>query len=509
MKKELSFKNFKHYFIGSLKPSGFFAAVGLMAFVTVLALGFRRVGITQANIIMLFIIGVLLVSIQSDGYLYGIIASVLGVLSFNFFFLEPLYTFQIHNAEYIVTFVIMLIVALITSTLTSKLKQEAELAQFREKRNEFLFTVSRNLLTTRNLDQIIATTAVNIATFCGSEVILYMAGDDSMLMEPYIYAPNGQNDLRDILSEKERKIAQDIFEGKNAVSDKVYYAHISGRNKTLGLIGVHFPPSRILHEQKVLIDSIAVQIAITIERENYSKKQQESHLEMEGERLRSNLLRAVSHDLKTPLAGIVGSASAILENWPEIEEESKKSLLSGIFEDAQWLSNSVDNILSITRIEDGRVTIRKTAEAAEEIIGEAVQRAKRYAGNRTIRAKIPDSLLLVPMDGRLIEQVLVNLLDNAIKYTPDGSTIDVMLSSDSRNAVFTVSDNGYGIGEKDLPFVFDRFYTTDTAGSQSHKGIGLGLAICKSIVIAHQGTITASNRAGGGAVFEFTLPLEG
>ena len=478
-----------------------------MTIVTITSLLFRYFNFTESNIIMVYILGVLLVSRETDGYFYGICASVLGVLSFNFFFTKPFYTFIAHSREYPITFGVMLIIAIITSTLTTKVKREAEFSRIREKRTETLYNMSRNLLTTRNIDQIISTAAINIANMCGNNVVLYTMDDNNNLAEPYIYAVNDDSNIRLLLSENERKAAYEVFIKGLPIGVEVYYLPVIGRNKTLGVIGVDCHENGLSHEQKMLIDAIAVQIALSIEREIFSIKQQQSNMEMESERLRSNLLRAVSHDLKTPLTGIVGAASTILDSWENIDDDTKKSLLSGVYDDAQWLSHSVDNILNITRIEDGRIEVKKNMEAVEEIIAEAVSRVQKYVGNHTIKIRIPNNLMMVSMDGSLIEQVLVNLIDNAVKYTPEGSIINVISEVKMGNAVFEVSDNGNGISEKDLPFVFDRFYTIGVANHNMRKGIGLGLAICKSIILAHNGKISVSNGENGGAVFRFTLPM--
>lgn len=488
------------------KPANLLITVGIMTVMTILSLLFRAFEFTEPNIIMLYILGVLLVSRQTDGYFYGILASILGVLTFNFFFTEPLYSLMVHSMEYPVTFSIMLIVALITSTLTTKVKREAELSKIREKRTESLYQISRNLLTTQNIDQIITTAAVNIANQFSHSVIIYATDEKGNLTEPYIYSVNDEN-VKSLLSENEREIAYEVFLSGKPKGLAAYYAPVTGRNKILGVIGVGCKEDELTHGQKVLLDAVTVQVALSIEREKISKKQQQSKMEMESERLRSNLLRAVSHDLKTPLTGIEGSASAILENWNNIDDDTKRQLLSSIYDDAQWLSHSVDNILNITQIEDGRIEVKKNMEAVEEIISETISRVQKYKGNHIINIKIPENLIMIPMDGSLIEQVLVNLIDNALKYTPNESIINVEAYIKDEKAVFEVSDNGKGISEKDMPFVFDRFYTAGISANNTRKGIGLGLAICKSIILAHNGEISAFNGKNGGAVFKFTLPL--
>jgi two-component system sensor histidine kinase KdpD len=483
-----------------------FVTHGVVAISTIVSLIFTHFGFHEANIIIIFILGVLLVSKMSSGYIYGIYASVISVLCFNFFFTEPYYTFQVYGREYLITFPVMLIVSIITSAMTTQVKRESELSQQREKRNEILYGISRNLLTANNVDQIISMTAVNISNISGGSVIIYLANTAKELSDPYIYSAGESGNTSAILSENERINAETVIQSGQPVESMIFYIPITGRSKPLGVIGIEHGTVPLTNEQKHLFAAVAAQASLSIEREMSNKKQQESRLDVESERIRSNLLRAVSHDLKTPLASLVGSSSTLLVNWDKIDDASKMTLVSDMYDDAQWLANSVDNILSLTKIEDGRIEVKKTSEPAEEVISETVGRVKKYAGNRKIYTDVPPSLPFVRMDAGLMKQLLINLLDNAVKFTSDGAEITVSAYTENTHAVFEVSDNGSGIPAKDLPYIFDRFYTIDK-GTTKRKGIGLGLAICKSIAIAHGGKITVMNKDGGGAVFRATIPI--
>lgn len=482
--------------------------IGILALATVVSMLLTRLEFHESNVINIFILGVLLVSLRTDGYLYGICASVLSVLAFNFFFTEPLYTFRANGREYLVTFPLMLIVAVITSTLTSRVKKAAALSRLREKRNETLFRISRNLLTTGSIDQILSMTAVSAADLSGSSVMIYLTDREHGLSEPYLYSAGDGGDLKALLSEKERALALQAVREGTILESRMYYVPIVGRSAPLGVIGIDCGGGSPTEEQALMFRAIAAQAALSIERELSNARQQASRLETESERVKSNLLRAVSHDLRTPLTGVVGSSSTLLENWDKIDDAAKLSLISGIYDDAVWLSNSVENILNITRMDDGRIEVRKSLEAPEEVIAEAAARVQKYADGRTIVTRAPESLMLVEMDAGLMKQLLVNLLDNAVKFTQDGAEIRVSVCARDGFAVFEVADNGPGIAEKDLPYVFDRFYTTG-AGPEKRKGMGLGLAICKSIALAHGGKISVSNAREGGAVFRVSVPIGG
>lgn len=231
-------------------------------------------------------------------------------------------------------------------------------------------------------------------------------------------------------------------------------------------------------------------------------------IESEKEKMRSNLLRGISHDLRTPLTGILGASSAILENGDEFDKKTHDTLVYNIKEEAQWLIRMVENLLSITRISEGPMNVKKTPEAAEEIVAEAVSRIRKRFSKRKFSVIVPEALLMVPMDGTLIEQVIINLLENAIKHSPDDSTIEIKVKKSEQLAVFEVSDYGKGISDEDLPYLFETYVPNREHSLDSSRGMGIGLSICKSIVKAHQGIIEAENKKNGGAVFRFTLPLE-
>jgi len=224
--------------------------------------------------------------------------------------------------------------------------------------------------------------------------------------------------------------------------------------------------------------------------------------------LRSNLLRAISHDLRTPLTGIAGATATVLENNEFLDDETKKKLLQGVYNDAEWLTRQVENLLSMTRIDEGKLEVKKSLEALEGVVAESVQRMHMQAAGHIITVKIPDKLIMVPMDGKLIEQVLINLIDNAVKYTPVGSVIEINAYEKESVIVFEVADNGSGISKQAIEHIFNKFFTTGNKLTDGRRGVGLGLAICKSIVTAHGGTIEALNGKDGGSVFRFTLPLK-
>ena len=472
--------------------------VMIMMLTTFLSLFFRFMGMAETNIIITFILGVLLVSNFTEGYLYGMIASIIGVLDFNFFFTVPYYSLAAYRPDYPVTFAIMLIAAIITSTLTTKVKREANLASFREKQTQILYQISKILLQAPDVDQTLEIGAKKIFESINHSVFITVLKSSNKLSEPCILKTDENEQIfYNCLEIKKTIQTNKSLETKNAI-----YFPIKGLDESLGVIGITCFNSSLTIEQKSFVEAISMQLALAMEREKISKKQQKAQVEMEREKLRGNLLRSVSHDLRTPLTGILGSTTTLLEHEETLENDVKRQLLVDIFEDSKWLIHSVENILSITRMDDGKVSINKNIELVEEVVSEAVLRIKKLDTQHEIKITIPDEPIMIPMDGILIKQVLINLLDNATKYTPHHSTINVKAYLKDDFVYFEVIDNGNGIPDENLPLIFNRFFTTS-----SRRGIGLGLAICKSIITAHGGVISAFNNENGGATFRFKLPV--
>lgn len=229
-------------------------------------------------------------------------------------------------------------------------------------------------------------------------------------------------------------------------------------------------------------------------------------MEAEKEKMRANLLRAISHDLRTPLTSIIGTSTNYLEQNSTLSEEEKAKMVSTISEDADWLLHMVENLLSVTRISNQTTKLKKTMEPLEEVVPAAVQRFHKRLPNARVNLQIPDDFIMVPMDATLIQQVLINLLENAVYHSGTDKPIDLIVTTDQINAVFTIRDYGKGIDPQNLNTLFDGYTVSQNRSSDSHKGIGIGLSICKTIISAHQGIIIAKNH-GSGAEFKFTLPL--
>lgn len=288
-----------------------------------------------------------------------------------------------------------------------------------------------------------------------------------------------------------------------------FYMPVSSQGNVLGVIGLSCSKGKLKQYHRAFLRMIAYQVAMALERQHLSDEQRRILVESAKEKMRSNLLRAISHDLRTPLTGILGASSAIYENGDKLDKQTHDKLISNIRDDSQWLIRMVENLLSVTRIDEGTMHVTKTPEAAEEIVAEAISRIRKRFPERKITVRVPDDLLMIPMDGTLIEQVLINLLENAVKHSSAESTIEVEVKKQGNEAVFEVTDHGEGIAEQDFPYLFENYVPNGKRSSDSSRGMGIGLSICMSIIKAHQGTMEAANREAGGAVFRFGLPLKG
>ncbi len=486
----------------------------IMIITIIISLFIDYLGFNEANVIMIFILGVIIVNIKTRGYILGFVCSIISIFLFNYLFTEPRYSLEVYDKSYLATFPIMLIVTFTIGTLTNKIQREARNSLQRENRTRNLYRVSKKLLSATGTADVVGIGIKYLSRLLERTVVCYL-DQDNKLSTPFIYtAAKGEKD-RTLLNKDEEAVAYWTFlndkesgAGTNTFHGaKGYYMPLKSHGKILGVLGASCINGSLKPEQKYIFETVASQIYIALDREILAETQKKSNLEIESERLRSNLLRSISHDLRSPLAGIKGAVSTIIETGDLLSEKTKGKLLQSVYEDTEWLIRLVENLLSMTRFDGGNLKIKKNIELIEEVVYEAVQRTSKRFKDHKIKVIVPEDVIMAPMDGSLIEQVLINLFDNAIKFTPKDSLIEVKFYEDEKNIIFEVIDNGPGISEDILPHIFDRFFTNGDKITDSRRGVGLGLAICKSIVEAHGGKISAYN--SGGAIFRFNIPKEG
>lgn len=454
--------------------------------------------IAQTNIVMVYLLAVVAISWRYSRET-AVIAAVVSVASFDFFCVPPYFTFAFTDLEYVFTFGFMLMVSLVIGTLTVKLREQAAAAIDRENRAQSLFRLSRELADDQRLSDA-------AQTFAGVATAVMRTGFN-------VFLPDGENKVsfrRRLSNEftppaQEEGIAQWCLDhgqpaGKATATlpgATAQYRPIAVREKTLAVVAIEEPPTD--PGQKALLDSLVQQTAIAMDRLLVQEEARQAAFAAEGERLRNSLLSAVSHDLRTPLTSIAGAASALLEQQGMLDEKQRRELLESIADESTRLNQLVANLLEITRLEDGKLRLRKEWCGLDEIVASVVE---EFASER-IAVKVDADLPLIEAEPQLLAQALRNLIENAIKYTPAGSRITVVAEKAGVKVRLAVVDAGPGIPPGDEEKVFEKFYR-GTATSKV-RGVGLGLAIVKSIAIAHGGSVRAMNRREGGAEFEILL----
>ncbi len=483
--------------------------------VTIIAYIIQRMGFIQENILLMYILGVALVAVCTNGYSTGIISSILNIVLLNYLFTKPIHTLTIDDPNYIITLVVFCIVGIITSTLTSRIQQQVDIHSKREQNTQMLYQISRSFLRLSDKEEIINKGLELLSISLERDIVCYVKNRKESALKLYEKNIN-QGKKNMLLAEDEKAVASWVFNNNTIAGNLTdtlpgaigYYIPIVGMNSTLGVMGISCFTEKLDNEDTCLIEAIIAQMAVAIDRENLSEIQKEANLEIESERLRSNLLRAISHDLRTPLAGISGSISTIIKNKENIDPQTVDDLLNGVHDDTQWLIRLVENLLSMTRIDEGKLEVKKSLELVEEVISQSLNHIKKRIENIDIKISIPDGILFVPMDPKLIEQVFINLIDNALKYTKYDCEIKLNVYEKNDYVCFEVCDNGPGICDEFIDHVFDRFFTGESTYKDSRKGVGLGLSICKSIIDAHKGQICVKNNKDKGTTFKFTLPKE-
>ena len=500
-------------------PLDLIKAVGLTVLATALSELFYRLGLREANIIMVYILSVLTTAVWTHGYLYGAIASLLSVLAFNFFFTDPRLSIAVADASYPITFVIMLVASVMASTLANRVKKQARQSAQKAYYTDILLTSSQKIQQGRDEKDILRTAAAQVSKLLNRPILFAVTGLDTKFEFDAISAehPVPAKTLLESLTSEELGVAEWVVKNNKragattrTLSDaKNLYFSVRGIQGPMGIVGVpirHYPDLEVF--EKNLMIAILNESGIILERRRLRQEKQNSEMETRQERLRANLLRAISHDLRTPLTSISGNAGVLMEKGITLDEAKKQELYHSIYDDAMWLVNLTENLLSITRIENGTLSLHTEAQLLDDVFQEALKHIDRRAQEHRISVELPDDLIMARMDVQLIIQVIINIVNNAIKYTPPGSHIVLRAEKDGSMACVSISDDGPGISDEAKAHLFDLFSTANKKRGDDRRGMGLGLNLCRSIVTAHGGEIRVYDNVPRGSVFTFTLPLE-
>ncbi|MGD9856878.1 MAG: DUF4118 domain-containing protein [Planctomycetaceae bacterium] len=487
------------------------ATAAVLAATTGLAWFMDRIGLREPNIIMVFLLAVVITSFWF-GRALSIVASFLSVLLFDIFFTEPYYTLVVHDTEYLITFFVMLSVALTISTLTTSIHRQAGASRLRELRTDALYRLGRKLTGIVGRDFLAAETERVLSDVFGCESVVFLPEQGKV--RPIIDHPASfaANETEVAVAQWVLNRGQPAGRGTDTLpSAQAFYLPLASPEGPLGVLGIkHDDLDRLLlSDSRSLLEAFASLLALALERDRLTLEAHDATLQAKTQELRSALLSSVSHDIRTPLAIIAGASSSLIEggSGKVLDEDTRQELLSTIFEESDRLTRLVENLLRLTRLNSGQIHIEKDWHPVDDVVGSALHRLRNTLGERTVHVRMPEELLMGQFDAVLLEQVLMNLLENAARYTPPESPITIGAEMARRGIAITIEDRGPGIPPDELNTIFEAFQRGSGASSHS-RGAGLGLAICRAIVQAHGGTITAGNAREGGAVFRVWLPVD-
>ncbi|EJM47865.1 two-component system sensor histidine kinase KdpD [Pseudomonas sp. GM48] len=479
-------------------------SLAVCAVTTLLALPMLHV-LEQANIVMIFLLAVVAVAVRF-GRGPAILAAFVSVASFDFFFVAPRFSFAFADVQYLVTFSVMLVVALVIGQMTAGLTYQARVAQRREDRMRALYDMSRLLSAALMTEQVADISARFLSAEFGARSALLVADDNNKLLPPMVTGEAPQVDVA---------IAQWSFDktepagyGTDTLpSISTLYLPLSAPMRVRGVLAVQPRDTTrlVVPEQRRLLDTCASLLAISLERIHYINVAQDTTVQMESERLRNSLLSAISHDLRTPLSVMVGLAEALKLTRPPLTGEAAE-IATAVGESALRMNTLVNNLLDMARLESGKVVLNRQWQPIEEVVGSALRAIQPILGQRSVHVALDDDLPPVHIDAVLIERILINLLENAVKYTPQGTSIDLGARTTPDHIELWVADEGPGLPHGHEDDIFNKFMRGKK--ESSIPGVGLGLAICRAIAQVHGGTIQGVTRSTGGACFTLRLPRE-
>lgn len=492
-------------------------SAGILFAATAAGWMFEKLKLTDANIITVYILGVLLISIVTEGWFYSFSATIASVLVFNFLFTAPRFTLRAYDRSYPFTFAVMFLAALITGSLASRLKQHAGQAARDAYRLKVLLDTNQLLQQAKGKSEILEGTAQQIVKLLKRETVIYDV-KNGKLGQPLHTIPQGGEILVEDETCEEQAAVWALENNRHAGTGtdhfkqaKRQYLAIRVNSTVYGVVGIMIQKQPLDAFENSVLLSILGECALALENDKNVREKEEAAILAKNEQLRANLLRTISHDLRTPLTSISGNANNLLYNESCLDAQMRRQIYGDIYDDSMWLIDLVENLLSVTRIEEGRMQIRQSAELVDEVIREALKHTGQSRTGRTIKVEEEDELILAKMDARLIVQVLINLIGNAVKYTPQGTDITVQVKkekTENSQVIISVCDLGDGIPDDRKERVFDMFYTGGNQVADSRRSLGLGLGLCRSIINAHGGKIWISDNIPHGTVVTFTLPAE-
>ena len=476
--------------------------------------GFYYAGFSESNIITVYILGVLVTAVWTNGHFYGAIDSLLSVAAFNFLFTEPRFTFQANDPSYPVTFLIMLFSSVIASSLASRVKAQARLAAQKSYYTELLLGSSQKLQKGRTEWDCLRLTAEQLNRLFDRPVLYALSGTEKELA--FRVEPSDEQNILMELGSEEIGVAKWVQRNNkhagattNTLPDsKWLFLSVRGTQGVMGIVGIPIAGYSIPDAfEKNLMIAILSECGLSQERIRLQEERNKAALQTQKERLQANLLRAVSHDLRTPLTNISGSADMLMQEESALDPAIRKKLYTAIYDDTNWLINMTENLLVATHLETDKESFKMSPELIEDLFQSVVAHLDRRAAEHHISVHLEDATLMAAMNARLIQRVIINIMNNAIQYTPKESNIELSAVKKGNVVQISVTDDGPGIPDDAKRHLFDLFYTAGQGKADCQRGLGLGLNLCQSIVAMHGGKIDVLDHMPAGTTFQFTLPL--
>lgn len=476
--------------------------------------GFYYAGFSESNIITVYILGVLITAVWTNGHFYGAIDSLLSVAAFNFLFTEPRFTFQANDPSYPVTFLIMLFSSVIASSLASRVKAQARLAAEKSYYTELLLGSSQKLQKGRTEWDCLRLTAEQLNRLFDRPVLYALSGTEKELA--FRVEPSDEQNILMELGSEEIGVAKWVQRNNkhagattNTLPDsKWLFLSVRGTQGVMGIVGIPIAGYSIPDAfEKNLMIAILSECGLSQERIRLQEERNKAALQTQKERLQANLLRAVSHDLRTPLTNISGSADMLMQEESALDPAIRKKLYTAIYDDTNWLINMTENLLVATHLETDKESFKMSPELIEDLFQSVVAHLDRRAAEHHISVHLEDATLMAAMNARLIQRVIINIMNNAIQYTPKESNIELSAVKKGNVVQISVTDDGPGIPNDAKRHLFDLFYTAGQGKADCQRGLGLGLNLCQSIVAMHGGKIDVLDHMPAGTTFQFTLPL--
>lgn len=478
---------------------------------------FDEVGFAEANIIVVYVLGVLVTAIVTSHQIYSLISSVVSVLAFNYLFTEPRYSLEVYDQGYPTTFVIMFIVAFLTGSLAIRLKNLAKQSSRSAFRTKLLFDTNQLLQQAKNIDEIVTYTSEQLTKLLGRNIVFYLA-QNKMLAEPQVFNARFMEEVPYTTCDHEKAVAAWVYKNnkhagattETLTSSKCLYLPVQVNGVVYGVVGIVIADGQPLapFENSILL-SILGECALALENDKNAREKEEAAVFAKNEQLRTNLLRAVARDLRAPLDAISSNATRLISDKDELTRSDRENIYHNIDDDSTWLIGMVNDLLTVVQIEEGRLNLNIVDTNVYDTVAESLRHINKKSVEHNIRIETSDSSLMAKMDSKFITQVIINIVDNAIQYTPKGSNIVVKTWLHGTKAVISVQDDGSGVPDDIKEKVFEMFYTKANEYAENARGSGLGLSICKSIIDAHGGVITVTDNEPHGAVFTFMLPAAG